>query len=371
MSEGTITLPPDSTGKVTRTQTNAGVASGAHQPVVTPAGSEGNVATAAVMGSKVGLDVNIAGSAGGIATSAQTLSAASANVAGSANTTAMAVISAITLGNATVTLNTSAFVGTLAFEASDDGGTTYFPVAAAREDGTGMDVAPVFSIAAAYQRMWLVSLPGVTHFRVRCSAFTSGTAPIRISGGPFLIETNPLVSAVPLDGAKATYGAGHISGGGFAGALTGGVVWRLLGSATKLIKLTRLEVAVTIGGTSPTGFWPVVLRKASASTGGTTGSPLNVGPLDTADPAASAVSSGYTAAPSTTGTVTAMIRSWKQAIAAGTFQWAWDFGQGRPSKCPTLRGVNEELHLYQLATLGGTTPTATWTIAAEWTEENP
>lgn len=48
MAEGTWTLPPDSSGKVVRTQTNAGVASGAHQQVVTSADSAGNLIESAV-----------------------------------------------------------------------------------------------------------------------------------------------------------------------------------------------------------------------------------------------------------------------------------------------------------------------------------
>lgn len=326
--------------------------------------------TRTVIGSKSAIDVNLAGSAGGISTSAQTLSAATTNVAGTGNTTAMCVIAASTLGNATVTLNTSAFVGTLQFEVSDDGGTTYFPVSAAREDSSGQDTAPVFNIAAAYQRMWLIGLAGITHFRVRCSAFTSGTAPIRISGGPSLIEPNPLVGAVPLDGTKATYCSGDYAG--WSSALTSGTaVWRLLGSATKVVKLVHMDVSVVIGGTAPTGLFPVVLRKASASTGGTTGSPLLTGPVDTADPAATAVPLHYTTAPTGGGTGASPLRMFRSTIAVGQFTWSWDFGQGRPEKCPTIRGTGEELHILFNATLAGTSPTATWYVLAEWTEENP
>lgn len=43
MAEGTVVLPPDSTGKTLRTQTNAGVASGAHQEVLTLALADGTL----------------------------------------------------------------------------------------------------------------------------------------------------------------------------------------------------------------------------------------------------------------------------------------------------------------------------------------
>jgi hypothetical protein len=327
--------------------------------------------TLTTVGSKTPYDVNIAGSAAGFPTTAQVISAASTNVSGTSSTTAMCVAAVAAAGNATVTINTAAFVGTLTFEASDDGGTTYYTIAAGREDGTGQDGSVVYTITALYQRIWIVGLAGVTHFRVRCSAFTSGTAAIRITPGPILIEPNPIALAIPVDSNKATYTAAHVSAGGFASAVTGGVaVWRLLGSATRLVKLTRLEVGLTVGGTSPTGGSPLVVRKASASTGGTTSTPLNTGPLDTNNPVNTAASVGYTAAPTGGGVATAILRQQRFVMAAATFFWAWDFGQGRPSQCPTLRGTGEEIDVILMNTIGGTSPTATWSIIVEWTEES-
>src|SRR5205085_1046931 len=141
-----------------------------------------------------------------------------------------------------ITFATSAFVGTINFEASDDSGTTWYPVVAAREDGTGQDSVLGLSITALYDKMWIAAAGGVTHFRVRCSVFTSGTLVVRLTPGPMLIEPNPIVTAIPVDGNKATY-TSYVNS--FASVLTSGVaVWRLLGSATKLVKLTRLEVGL-------------------------------------------------------------------------------------------------------------------------------
>lgn len=50
--EGVVVVPPDSTGKALRTITNGGVASGAHQEVVTLAGSAGDLLDVTTTGVK-------------------------------------------------------------------------------------------------------------------------------------------------------------------------------------------------------------------------------------------------------------------------------------------------------------------------------
>lgn len=151
--------------------------------------------TSTALGTKNAVDVNLAASASGYAVVAGSLTAAvGQTTGGSASTTAMVVAPASAAGNATVTINTSAFVGTISFEGSDDGGTTYYTVAAAREDGSGQDTLYPINTAALLTRMWTIGLPGVTHFRVRCHAFTSGTVAVRIGLGAFLIEPNPIVT---------------------------------------------------------------------------------------------------------------------------------------------------------------------------------
>lgn len=142
--------------------------------------------------------VNLATSQGSAAAVTQTLSASATNTPGSAvtaSTTGQAVANVASSGNVTFHLVTSAFVGTLTFEASLDGGLNYAPVMAVREDGTGAETTAAISTAAAFIRAYTVGLPGFNYFRVRASAFTSGTVAVYISQGPFLIEPNPALAA--------------------------------------------------------------------------------------------------------------------------------------------------------------------------------
>ena len=187
--------------------TDTAIVVGLHPSSPVPAGTNniGSVAlrdgastalTSVTLGTRQSLDVNLSGTASGYTTTAGTLTATvPQTTGGSASTTAMVVASVASAGNATITVNTSAFVGTLAFEASDDGGATYYTVVATREDGTGSESLFAINTAALLTRMWTTGIPGMTHFRVRCSAFTSGTAPIRISPGAFLIENAPSLGA--------------------------------------------------------------------------------------------------------------------------------------------------------------------------------
>jgi hypothetical protein len=138
------------------------------------------------------------GGSGGMTAVAGSISAAVANAPGSAvtaSTTAQIVAATATAGNATFHLVTSAFVGTLIFEASVDAGLNYSPIIAIREDGSGAESTTAISTAAAFIRQYTVALPGLAYFRVRCSAFTSGTVAVVIQPGPFLIEPNPALSA--------------------------------------------------------------------------------------------------------------------------------------------------------------------------------
>jgi hypothetical protein len=99
-------------------------------------------------------------------------------------------------GNATITIS-GTFTGLNAsFEASEDGGTTYYVLQAQREsDGCPISSTGVIA-TAANTYMYLVSLAGVTHLRVRAAAWASGTAAVRISPGSMPFE--PVVSAVTI-----------------------------------------------------------------------------------------------------------------------------------------------------------------------------
>jgi len=137
-------------------------------------------------------------SSGGLSPVAGTITAVAANTPGTAvtaSTTGQVVANTTLAGNATFHVVTSAFVGTLIFEGSVDGGLNYAPIMALREDGTGAESSLAINTAVAFVRQWTVALPGLAYFRVRASAFTSGTAAVIIAPGPFLIEPNPSLAA--------------------------------------------------------------------------------------------------------------------------------------------------------------------------------
>lgn len=68
---------------------------------------------------------------------------------------------------------TGTFVGTLQFEASFDGGTTWAPISGATVGTTATFTAPTQFVAVEPER-------GVL-WRVNCTAYTSGTANVRLS----------------------------------------------------------------------------------------------------------------------------------------------------------------------------------------------
>jgi hypothetical protein len=274
----------------------------------------------------------------------------------------MAVAAVGAAGNATITINTAAFVGTLNFEASDDGGTTYYPLSAAREDATGQDSTVVYTITALYQRIWIVGLAGVTYFRVRCSAFTSGTAAIRITAGPMMVEPNPIATMVPTDGNKTTYAASS----NFSPVATAAQdIFTLTGSATRLVKLLRVEAqfwattaaAITAGG---------LVKRSTANSGGTSAAVTAI-PLDANNVAATATALSYSVNP-TAGTALGNIRSLKLAVPLNTSPPAaitWDFGT-RPGQALALRGTAQVIAL----NLGGASVTGiSASVTFEWTEE--
>lgn len=86
---------------------------------------------------------------------------------------------------------TGTFAGhNVTFEGSIDGGTTYFAVQAVRTNANTIElVSGALSAAPAYG--WEASVNGLTNFRVRATAHTSGTANWRIQPAPYATEPIP------------------------------------------------------------------------------------------------------------------------------------------------------------------------------------
>lgn len=105
------------------------------------------------------------------------------------------------IAQATITVGPSTFVGTLQFEASPDGGTTWI----ALNGNPQPSGAAVTSTTA--NGVWQVNVGGYSFIRVRCSAFTSGVATVTL---------NPSSAAAASTGS----GSGTVSpNNNFTGAL--------------------------------------------------------------------------------------------------------------------------------------------------------
>lgn len=74
---------------------------------------------------------------------------------------------------------TGTYTATFFHEISDDGGGTYFAVRAMRLDSGMPETTPGQLVNVT--RQWLIPVAGASHYRFRCSAYTSGTANLRIT----------------------------------------------------------------------------------------------------------------------------------------------------------------------------------------------
>lgn len=179
----------------------------------------------------------------------------------------------------------------------------------------------------------------------------------------------PANQAAPIDGQKATYSASQLL---FTPAATPTDVFTITGSATKTVRITRIEVTglATTAGTVDVAL----VMRSTANTGGTsTGSPSAI-PHDANSAAATATVLAYTANP-TLGTAvgaatTGLIRSQRAYLnvaATGPSEHInFDFGN-RPSQDIVLRGATQVL---AVNLNGDTLPAGTkLSCSVEWTEE--
>jgi hypothetical protein len=170
----------------------------------------------------------------------------------------------------------------------------------------------------------------------------------------------------PVDGYKATYSAAKQ---GLVTAASATDIFTLTGSATKTVRVTRVEVsgvATTILDTSVQ-----LIVRTTADTGGT-GATVPAVAHDQNSSPATAVATAYTANPTINDASPKPIRSSKilfnlAAPTAGSEsgRLVEDFGD-RPSQAVVLRGANQQLAV----NLNGITiqgPSVD--ISVEWTEE--
>lgn len=173
-------------------------------------------------------------------------------------------------------------------------------------------------------------------------------------------------SAVPVYPGTSPNPAYSASVTGLALAAAATDIFTLTGSASKTVRITRIQVSGIATAASAVDL--VLVKRSTADTGGTATNPTVV-PNDSADAAGTAVVAAYTANP-TTGALVGPVRSRKVTLttaAGGLTSVTTIFDSGQQSGKPiTLRGVAQQLALnFNGATVAG----ATLNIDIEWYEE--
>jgi hypothetical protein len=189
---GTATIAADDV-----TTLNGGASSGVLvQRVKVGYGDDG---TARDVSSAFPLPVNVSASGGTQAAVTQALTAAgAATLSGTASTTATAVLDVSQAGNASFHLLATAFVGTVVFEQSFDpagAAGTWAAVPCIPEDATSPAMSTLaINTAVAYVRQFTQGMFGPALFRVRVSAFTSGSLTAYLKAGPGWVEGQPALA---------------------------------------------------------------------------------------------------------------------------------------------------------------------------------
>ncbi len=189
------------------------------------------------------------------------------------------------------------------------------------------------------------------------------------SSAPALVQmaaSTALGGAFALnDGLRATYSA---TIAGLASAASATDIFTITGSASKTVRITRLEISGQ--ATTAAAVQVALLVRSTANTIGTSTAPTLV-PHDSNSAAATAVVKAYTANP-TTGSLVGNIRTDYVFLAApatatvGPDKIFLDFGI-RPSQALVLRGITQVLAI----NLNGVTVTGgAWDVNIEFTEDN-
>lgn len=199
-------------------------------------------------------------------------------------------------GTAMITITGTYGTASGVFELSDDSGTTWFPMAIARTDGSGSETGYVSLTNVS--RAWVIPVAAMDLIRIRSTAVASGTVNIRISSTS--VQTSPVPTVVT-----------QITGN--AAGTTGAVVGTLAAAALKTTFICGFNVQA-IGGTAAVGPITVaglvgssqVYQGSSSAAGG----PVASGTFTPCLPA-SAVNTAITVTTTANGTATAVnVNSW-------------------------------------------------------------
>lgn len=254
------------------------VVSGKHQLVVSGGGGGAGDASAAnqLLGNAtlVAIDGKLPALSSGrlpTVTTPAAVAAVTGNITAVAGTLAADVASA---SNVTMYV-TGTFAGhNCTFEASIDGGTTWFGVQAVRTNANTIEATTgVLGAAPAYA--WKLSVNSFTNVRVRATAHTSGTAVWRIQPSSMATEPGP---AVPVHGVtqSGTWNIGTVTTVTAAAATTtpaNGTSYNAVSAASTNATSVKASAGnlfeITASNVTATATFVKLYNKASAPTVGT------------------------------------------------------------------------------------------------------
>ena len=254
------------------------VVSGKHQLVVSGGGGGAGDASAAnqLLGNAtlVAIDGKLPALSSGrlpTVTTPAAVAAVTGNITAVAGTLAADVASA---SNVTMYV-TGTFAGhNCTFEASIDGGTTWFGVQAVRTNANTIEATTgVLGAAPAYA--WELSVNSFTNVRVRATAHTSGTAAWRIQPSSMATEPGP---AVPVHGVtqSGTWNIGTVTTVTAAAATTtpaNGTSYNAVSAASTNATSVKASAGnlfeITASNVTATATFVKLYNKASAPTVGT------------------------------------------------------------------------------------------------------
>lgn len=167
---------------------------------------------------------------------------------------------------------TGTFAGVnLSFETSIDGGATWFSTQAVRTNANTIEaVSGVIASNPAYA--WELSVNACTNVRVRSTAWTSGTAVIRILPGSYATEPIPAAQATATQPVSGTVTATVSNGTVIATPAAGTGHIAELGNSTNALMVKNTTTAVfevTIFNPSAAPVYFKMFNKASTPTVGT------------------------------------------------------------------------------------------------------
>lgn len=280
--------------------------------------------------------------------------------AANGNGTALALLG---MASVILTVNMAGFTGTVSFQVSEDG--SHYDPLQVQQEGTNVITTSVTGATTTSVHVYEGSVAGLQSVQAVVSGFSAGTVTVTAHAIP-VADAPRVMNAVPVDGQKATYRA-SIQG---LAAVTGCTdLFTITGSATKTVRVTRIELSGTIATAAMYLDVQGIIRSTANATGTST-SPTVV-PLDSNDPAGTAVVRAYTANPGTLGTAVGTITSDKVLLPLtgtpiATQRLVYDFGN-RPAKAVVLRGATQVFALnLNAATIANATSID---CAIEWSEE--